>query len=103
MVEVVAHYKRAEYHGSPDYSFEWLWEASNRYLLMNRENHMQESLSRSLNGVSERAAPATYPKGKRCKQGKGKCDKGARDRSSSNGPKSGPRGRSASPGKGTGK
>ena len=104
LAEDIAHYKRAKYLGSTDYSFEWLWEASNRYLLMEREDYMLESLSRGLNGASGQAAPATNPKGKG-KKGKGE-KKGAFNRVSSNGPKSGGRprvdssGRSASPGKG---
>jgi hypothetical protein len=106
LAEDIAHYKRAKYLGSTDYSFEWLWEASNRHLLMKREDYMQESLSRGLNGASGQAAPATYPKGKGKKGNSEK--KGATNRVSSNGPKSGgrpkgdSRGRSASPGKGKG-
>ncbi len=34
--EDVSHYKRAKYLGLPDHTFEWLGEASNRYLLMKR-------------------------------------------------------------------
>ena len=41
LAEDIAHYKRAKYLGSTDYSFEWLWEASNRYLLMEKEDYMQ--------------------------------------------------------------
>ena len=61
LAEDVAHYKRAKRLGSPNYSFEWLWEASNRYLIMKREDYMQVSLSRGLNGVSEQAALAIDP------------------------------------------
>ena len=102
LAEDIAHYKRAKYLGSPDYSVEWLWEASNRYLLMDGEDYMQESLRRGLNGVSGQAAPATNPTGKG-KQVKGE-QKGAPNRASSSGPKGSrpkgeSRGRSASPGK----
>ena len=48
MSEDIAHYKRAKWLNSPDYSFKWLWEASCRYLTMKREDYMQESLNRSL-------------------------------------------------------
>ena len=41
MAEDIARYKRAKYIGSPDHSFEWLWQASCRYLLMKREDYMQ--------------------------------------------------------------
>ncbi len=40
LVEDVSHFKRAKHLGSPDYSFEWLWEAANRYLTVKRENRM---------------------------------------------------------------
>ncbi len=40
VAEDVAYYERARYVGSPDQSFEWLWEASNRYLLMKGEDAM---------------------------------------------------------------
>ena len=50
--EDIAHSKRAKYLGSSDYSFEWLWEASNMYLLMKREAYMQEPLRRGPNGAS---------------------------------------------------
>ena len=63
MVEDVSHYRKGQYLGPPDQSFEWLWEASSWYLLMKREDHTQESLSPGLHGVAERALPATEPKG----------------------------------------
>ncbi len=58
---------------------------------------MQESLNRVLNGVSEQAALATDLEGKGEEHGKGD-KKGARNRSSSNGPRGDAKGRSASPG-----
>ena len=75
LTEDVAHYRRARYPGSPDCSFEWLWEASNRYLLMKREEYMHESLSRGLNGVFGQAAPALefHEGDKKPNGGKGEC------------------------------
>ena len=32
MAEDIAHFKRAQWNNSPDYSFDWLWGASCRYL-----------------------------------------------------------------------
>ncbi len=52
LVEDIAHYKMAKYLGSSDYSFEWLREASNRYLLMKErltcKDHLVGDLTESL-------------------------------------------------------
>ncbi len=51
LAEDVAFYKRAKCLGdNSDYSFEFLFEAANRYLRTTRENAMQEALSRGLMG-----------------------------------------------------
>ena len=64
MAEDIARYTRAKHNGSPDHSFEWLWAASCRYLLMTREEYMQESLNRSLNGASKGAPGPDASKGR---------------------------------------
>ena len=70
MSEDIAHYKRAKYEpGNPVYSFEWLWAASCRYLLMKREEYMQQSLSRSLTGASK-GAPGPDAAPQRWRMGK---------------------------------
>ena len=82
MAEDIAHYKRAKYLGSPDYCFQWLWDAACRYLAMKREDHMQDSLNRSLKQPHAKAVPgldAKPPKGK----GKGKADKKGKPKSRS--------------------
>ncbi len=56
--EDIPHYKRAKH--LPDksaYSLEYLFESANRYLLMKREDAMQDALSRGLMGTTDRAAP----------------------------------------------
>ena len=75
-----------------DYSFIYLLDAANRCILMKREDAMQESLSRSLMGTTDRAAPGVEPKPK----GKGNGDKSKRERSKS----APPGGSKASAGKG---
>ena len=71
MAEDIAHYKRAKWINSPDYSFDWLWAASCRYLTMKREDYMQDSLNRSLKHTHPKAVPGLdAPKDK-----KGKGDK----------------------------
>ena len=104
MAEDIAHYKRAKYEpGNPAYSFEWLWAASCRYLLMKREEYMQQALNRSLTGSYKGAPGPDAPKGK----GKGtKGLKGPRPKSPArpkgDKPKGDGRGRSASAGRGNG-
>ena len=57
MSEDIAHYRRSQYHNSPDYSFEWLWAASCRYLGQKRADYMQDTLNRSLHGTPNKALP----------------------------------------------
>ena len=59
MAEDIAHFKRAQWNNSPDYSFDWLWGASCRYLAQKRSDYMQESLNRSLVSRPNHAAPGT--------------------------------------------
>ena len=68
MAEDIAHYKRAQYLKSPDYSFDWLWNASCRYLTMKREDHMQHELNRSLRGDHPKAVPGLSAKGSKNKE-----------------------------------
>ncbi len=102
MSEDIAHYKRAKYEpGNPVYSFEWLWAASCRHLLMKREEYMQQSLNKSLTGASKGAPGPDAPKGK----GKGtNGPKGPRPKSparpTGDKPKGDGRGRSESAGRG---
>ncbi len=77
LAEYIAHYMRAKLlESKADYSFEYLFEAANRYLLMKREDAMQEALSRGLMGTSDRAAPGIDPTPK----GTGKGDKSKSER-----------------------
>ncbi len=63
MSEDIAHYKRAKYEpGNPDNSIAWLWAASCRYLLMKREEYMQQSLNLSLIHISEPTRQAEISK-----------------------------------------
>ena len=55
--EDVAHYRRSQYHKSPDYSFEWLYAAACRYLAQKRADYMQDALNRSLIGAPSNALP----------------------------------------------
>ncbi len=67
MAENISNYKRAKHlPDKSDYSFEYLFESANRYLLMKREDAMQDALSRGLMGTTDRAAPGIpqRPKGK---------------------------------------
>ena len=49
LAEDIAHYKRARFvENKADYSFEHLFEAANSYLLMKREDAMQDALSDGL-------------------------------------------------------
>jgi hypothetical protein len=58
LAEDIAHYKRATFlDNRADYSFEYLFEAATRYLLMQREDSMQEALSRGLMGTADKALP----------------------------------------------
>ncbi len=104
MSEDIAHYKRAKYEpGNLVCSFDWLWAASCRYLLMKREEYMQQALNRSLTGASKGAPGPDAPKGR----GEGlKGPKGPRPKSPArpkgDKPKGGERGRSATPGRGKG-
>ena len=44
MSDDIAHYRRAKFEpGKPVCSFEWLWAASCRYLLIKREDYMQQA------------------------------------------------------------
>ena len=56
MAEDIAHYRCCQWSQSPDYSFEWLWAASCRYLAQKRAEDMQDALNKGLNG-SHKAAP----------------------------------------------
>ncbi len=47
-----------------EHSFEFRYEAANRYLRMKREDSMQEQFSRGLNGASDKALPGIDPEGK---------------------------------------
>ena len=106
MSDDIAHYRRAKFEpGNPVYSFEWLWAASCRYLLIKREDYMQQALNRSLTGVSKGApGPDAAPKGGGGKGLKG--PKGPRPKSPArpkgDKPKGSERGRSATPGRGKG-
>ena len=65
LAEDIAHYKRAKYlYDKSGYSFQYLFDAADRYILMKREDAMQELLSRSLMGATDRAAPGVDPKPK---------------------------------------
>ena len=90
MAEDIAHYKRCQWNKSPDYSFDWLWEASCRYISQKRSDYMQNALNRSLhNNHNSRAAPGVDKP-----QGRGKGDKNKRnDRSKT------PKGKAKSKGK----
>ena len=56
MSEDIAHYKRAKgILGDPDYSFEWLGDASCRYLSMKREDYMQDALNRCFKSTHSKA------------------------------------------------
>ncbi len=64
--EDISHYRRATHlPDKSDYSFECLFESANRYLLMKREDAMQDALSRGLMGTTDRDAPGIpqTPKG----------------------------------------
>ncbi len=61
--EDIAHYKRAKGLNGPEYCFDWLWQASTRYLTMKREDYMQDALSQGLNGATSDAALAPDPRG----------------------------------------
>ncbi len=106
MSDDIAHYRRAKFEpGNPVCSFEWLWAASCRYLLIKREDYMQQALNRSLTGASKGApGPDAAPKGGGGKGLKG--PKGPRPKSPArpkgDKPKGGERGRSATPGRGKG-
>ena len=67
LAEDISHYRRAKHlPDKSDYSFEYLFESANRYLLMKRDDAMQDALSRGLMGTTDRAAPGIpqRPKGK---------------------------------------
>jgi hypothetical protein len=71
LAEDIAHYERARFlDDKSDYSFQYLFAATDRYILMKRDDAMPESLSRSLMGSPDRAAPGADSKLK----GKGKGD-----------------------------
>jgi uncharacterized protein (DUF1684 family) len=62
LADDIAYYKRARFAAdATDHSFEFLFEAANRYLRMKREDSMQEQLSRGLNGASDKALPGIDP------------------------------------------
>ena len=65
LADDIAYCKRAQPAAdATDQSFEFLFEAANRYLRMKREDSMQEQLSRGLNGASDKALPGIDPRGK---------------------------------------
>ena len=68
MAADVAHYLRAQWNDGPEHCFQWLWDASCRYISQRRQDYMQEALNKSLNNRSHHAA---LPPGKR-KWGTGK-------------------------------
>mgnify|MGYP000010823183 CR=1 FL=1 len=110
MSEDIGHYRRAQWSKSPDYSFEWLWAASCRFIGQKRADYMQGSLNKSMSS-SHKAVPGVAPlQGK----GEGKPDrKGKNDRSKTpcrppkgrgrDASKGAPRGRSATKDGGKGK
>ncbi len=58
MAEDISHYKRVKLlPDRSEYSFGYLFEAAHRYLLMKREDAMQDALSQGLMGTTDRAAP----------------------------------------------
>ncbi len=49
MSDDIAHYRRVKFEpGNPVCSFEWLWAASCRYLLIKREDYMQQASTEAL-------------------------------------------------------
>ena len=65
LADDTAYDRRARFAAdATDHSFEFLFEAANRYLRMKREDSMQEQLSRGLNGASDRALPGIDQEGK---------------------------------------
>ena len=63
--EDIPHYKRAKHlPDRSDYSFEYLFESASWYLLIKREDAVQDALSRGLMGTTDRAAPGAPPKSK---------------------------------------
>ena len=91
--EDIAHYRRSEYHKSPDYSFEWLYSAACRYLAQKRSDYMQDSLNRSLNAAPNKALPGVKGPKDKGKGGNGDKKGGKKDRSQTPGPKEGKGGR----------
>ena len=77
----IAHYRRAQYNVSSDYSFEWLWAAACRYLAMTREDYMQGALNQTLNNKAHAALAPGYGGDKKPKPKPGK---GQGDRARSN-------------------
>ena len=64
LADDIAYCKRAQPAAdATDQSFEFLFEAANRYLRMKREDSIQERLSRGLNGASDKTLPGIGPKG----------------------------------------
>jgi hypothetical protein len=95
LADDIAYYKRARFAAdATDHSFEFLFEAANRYLRMKREDSMQDQLSRGLNGASDRALPGIDPKGE------GKTSNVKFDKSRQNAGSPSPRGTASGKGKG---
>ena len=67
----VAHYLRAGWNNGLEHCFQWLWDASCRYIAQRRQDYMQEALNKSLNNRNHNAAPGVTPQG-RGKGGTGK-------------------------------
>ncbi len=63
MAEDIGHYRRAQWNGSPEYSFEWLWAAACRFIAQRRADDMQDALSKSLNS-SHTAVLGIAPRGR---------------------------------------
>ena len=59
----VAHYLRAGWNSGPEHCFQWLWDASCRYIAQRRQDYMQEALNKSLNSRNHHAAPAPQGRG----------------------------------------
>ena len=82
MAADVAHYLRAEWNNGPEHCFQWLWDATCRYLKQRRKDHMQDSLNRSLHNRNHDAAPGVEGgdapgKGVCYAFQKGSCNRGA--------------------------
>ncbi len=73
MAADVARFLRAEWNSGPEHCFQWLWDATCRYIKQRRRDHMQDSLNKSLHNRNHNdAAPGVVPSGR----GKGDRPKG---------------------------